>query len=211
MAQCPAKPGPPYQASLRGCHVETTTLVKTSSRTSFDSGDDLAANLTIPDDQLPLPAPGGFSASVQLVMAGGPPVAQITASRLTAVRASAPLTQVLYLQEAGDASLISVRDINQGQMGDCFLLSSIGEIALFHPSAIMNMITVNADGTESVTLYLAASGALPTFGTTSFSGRYPSPSAMTLPATPSTTAPRRTSSTARRRSGYRSWRRRSQR
>jgi Ca2+-binding RTX toxin-like protein len=143
-------------------------FVKTSSRTSFDSGDDLAASLTIPDDQLPLPAPGGFSASVQFVMAGGPPVAQITASLLTALRVSAPLTQVLYLQEAGDASLISVRDINQGQMGDCFLLSSIGEIALFHPSAIMNMISVNADGTETVTLYLDAWGRLPTFGTTSF-------------------------------------------
>ena len=146
-------------------------FVKTSSRTPFDSGDDLAANLTIP-----LPAPGGFSTSVQLVMAGRPPVAQITASRLTAVRASAPLTQVLYLQEAGDASLISV-DINQGQMGDCFLLSAIGEIALFHPSAIMNMITVNADGTETVTLYLDAWGRLPTLAPPR-SSRWPSPSAI---------------------------------
>ena len=50
------------------------------------------------------------------------------------------LTQVLYLQETGDTSLISVNDINQGQIGDCFLLSSIGEIALWHPSAITNMI-----------------------------------------------------------------------
>ncbi len=74
----------------------------------------------------------------------------------------------LYLQEAGDTSLISVRDINQGQIGDCFLLSSIGEIALWHPSAIMNMIHANADGTETVTLHLAASGQLPTYGTTQF-------------------------------------------
>ena len=84
------------------------------------------------------------------------------------VRTTASLTQVLYLQEAGDPALISVNDIHQGQIGDCFLLSSIGELALWHPSAIMNMIRVNADGTETVTLYVAASGALPSFGTTSF-------------------------------------------
>ena len=74
----------------------------------------------------------------------------------------------LYLQEAGETSLISIYDINQGQIGDCFLLSSIGEIALWHPDAITNMITANANGTETVTLHLAASGQLPTYGTTSF-------------------------------------------
>ncbi len=74
----------------------------------------------------------------------------------------------LYLQEFGDSSLISVNDIHQGQIGDCFLLSSIGEIALWHPSYITNMIQVNANGTETVTLYLSASGQLPTYSTTSF-------------------------------------------
>ena len=74
----------------------------------------------------------------------------------------------MYLTEPGDASAISVNDINQGQIGDCFLLSSIGELALFHPAAITNMITANANGTETVTLYDAANGSLPTYGTTSF-------------------------------------------
>jgi hypothetical protein len=85
-----------------------------------------------------------------------------------AAPASATLTDTLYLQEPGDASAISVADINQGQIGDCFLLSSIGELALFHPAAIMNMIHANPGGTETVTLHKASTGTLPGFGTTSF-------------------------------------------
>src|SRR5262249_36786814 len=81
---------------------------------------------------------------------------------------SAGLAQVLYLQEPGDLGAISVTDINQGQMGDCYLLTSIGELALCHPSWITQMIRANADGTETVTLYRASNGSLPNVGTTAY-------------------------------------------
>ena len=115
---------------------------------------------------------------------------------------------MLYLQETGTTGLISVYDINQGQIGDCFLLSSIGEIALWHPSAIMNMIQANANGTETVTLYLAANGSLPTYGTTSFEQV-----SITVTNTfPSDGVEQRRhpgrAERARRRSGSRSWKRR---
>ena len=73
---------------------------------------------------------------------------------------AAPITQILYGSEVKGTVAINVRDINQGQIGDCFLLSSIGEIALLWPSiAITNMIHVNSNGTETVTLYVASNGA----------------------------------------------------
>lgn len=86
-----------------------------------------------------------------------------------AVKVAVPaITQVLYLTETGEASAINVADINQGQIGDCFLLSPIGEIALLNPSFISNMIHVNANGTETVALYEASNGRLPGYGTTAF-------------------------------------------
>ena len=112
----------------------------------------------------------------------------------TIVHATVSLTQVLYLQEAGDPALISVNDINQGQIGDCFLLSAIGEMALFHPSAITNMIHANANSTETVTLYLAAIRPVADIRHDRPSRPPRSPSTTRSRATPSTTAPHRTCS-----------------
>jgi hypothetical protein len=78
------------------------------------------------------------------------------------------LTDVLYLTEVGNSNAISYTDINQDGLGDCFLVSPIGEIAMWKPTFISNMIHVNANGTETVTLYEASTGRLPNYGVTSF-------------------------------------------
>jgi hypothetical protein len=82
--------------------------------------------------------------------------------------AAVATTQTLYLTQAGNTTAISVNDIHQGQLGDCFLLSAFGEEALFHPTAIANMIHKNANGTETVTFYLDKNGRLPSFSSSSF-------------------------------------------
>jgi hypothetical protein len=78
--------------------------------------------------------------------------------------------QALYLREPGDPFKIMASDIHQEQIGDCGLLSVLGEIALKDPNYIpSHLIERNADGTETVTLYNAARGGEVTFGTTHFS------------------------------------------
>jgi hypothetical protein len=79
-----------------------------------------------------------------------------------------PLINTLFLQEAGDTAAISVNDLHQGQLGDCFLIASLGELALTHPDAITRMIKVNANGTETVTLYTDKSGHVAGYGVTAF-------------------------------------------
>jgi hypothetical protein len=70
----------------------------------------------------------------------------------------------LYEVIPGATSSICIADLHQDGLGDCFLISSIGELALTDPAAIQNMIKLNSNGTETVTLYEEASGKLPVPG-----------------------------------------------
>lgn len=76
--------------------------------------------------------------------------------------------QALYLVESGDTTAIAMGDIHQGQIGDCYLLSPIGDLAATRAGSIAGMIHVEADGTETVTLYRAANGSAALPGATVF-------------------------------------------
>ena len=58
-----------------------------------------------------------------------------------------------FIKDPGDSSAVDESDIKQGQIGDCYLMSSMGAIALQHPELIEKMIRDNGDGTYTVTFY----------------------------------------------------------
>jgi hypothetical protein len=52
-----------------------------------------------------------------------------------------------------DTTAVDESDIHQGDIGDCFFMSSLGALALQHPELIEKMIRDNGDGTYTVTFY----------------------------------------------------------
>jgi Calpain family cysteine protease len=89
----------------------------------------------------------------------------------TAITVKTPVivqTQAVYVTETGNTNAISVTDVNQGQIGDCYFLSPLIECAAFHPSTIMDAIKINSDGTETVTLYTDSNGKPVSFNTKTF-------------------------------------------
>jgi hypothetical protein len=54
----------------------------------------------------------------------------------------------------GPSGAPTIQDVNQGYLGDCYFLSSLGEVALQDPSAIKNMISANGNGTYSVRFFV---------------------------------------------------------
>ena len=141
-------------------------MPSTKSTIRISDSSSLPSNVLSSAELAPLP-----SATLDGLTPGAlTPVDISTALGTTAVPGSAvALTDSLYLTEGGTHTAINVADINQGQLGDCFLLSSIGELALYDPAAIRNMININANGTESVALFESPSGHTPGFGATAFS------------------------------------------
>lgn len=79
---------------------------------------------------------------------GNPPFGDITA----ATQHTAIPGQVTTVG-AGDGTGVHPNDISQGQLGDCYLLASLGAIALQNRSIIENAIRDNGDGTYTVTFH----------------------------------------------------------
>jgi Calpain family cysteine protease len=71
----------------------------------------------------------------------------------------------------GPSGAPTSQDVNQGYLGDCYFLSSLGDIALKDPSAIESMITSNGNGTYGVRFmvdgqpdYVTVNSELPVMG-----------------------------------------------
>ena len=58
-----------------------------------------------------------------------------------------------FIRGANDANKASDEDINQGYLGDCYLMAGMAATAQADPKAIENLVKDNGDGTYNVTLY----------------------------------------------------------
>ena len=65
-----------------------------------------------------------------------------------------PTYQNSTLPLYGSSGAPTIQDVNQGYLGDCYFVSSLGEVALQDPSAIENMISSNGNGTYSVRFFV---------------------------------------------------------
>jgi hypothetical protein len=82
-----------------------------------------------------------------------------------------PTYQSSTLPLYGPTGAPTDEDVNQGYLGDCYFLSSLGEIALKDPSAIESMISSNGNGTYGVRFmvdgqpdYVTVNSELPVMG-----------------------------------------------
>jgi hypothetical protein len=57
----------------------------------------------------------------------------------------------LFVKDAGDTHEVDMNDVDQGMIGDCFVMASIAALARQNPEMIKNMIRENEDGTYTVT------------------------------------------------------------
>ncbi|HYV47439.1 MAG TPA: C2 family cysteine protease [Myxococcaceae bacterium] len=58
-----------------------------------------------------------------------------------------------FIQGSGDSNVVEWNDIHQQDLGDCYFMSSLGEIAKANPQLIQNAIKDNGDGSYNVRLY----------------------------------------------------------
>lgn len=60
----------------------------------------------------------------------------------------------------GNDGKVNLTDIQQGDLGDCYFLASLGATLIQHTAAIQNMFTDNGDGTFAVRLFPEHDGAV---------------------------------------------------
>ena len=137
--------GDPWNATWTGGALTTTTLGNLAIGTSQNQMTELIQKWFLGGD---LPAPNFGSAGT-----------------VTYVNSTSPLYNL--------TGIPSINDINQGYLGDCYLLASLAEVAQCEPNTIKSMITDNGNGTYGVRFYIngnpvfvTVNTALPVFSAT---------------------------------------------
>ncbi len=64
----------------------------------------------------------------------------------------------------------SINDVNQGQLGDCYLLAGLAEVAYQNPTAITSMITDNGNNAYGVRFYINGAASYVTVNTSLANG-----------------------------------------
>jgi hypothetical protein len=68
-----------------------------------------------------------------------------------------------FVKGTADVNAIDPNDVQQGQLGDCYLLSAMAAVARANPEAIRRLVRgPNADGTYDVTIYSDTGGVFST-------------------------------------------------
>ena len=118
--------GDPWNATWTGGALTTTALGNLATGTSQSQMTELIQKWFLGGD---LPAPT-FD----------------TTRTVTYVNSTSPLYNL--------TGIPSINDINQGSLGDCYLLASLAEVAQCEPDTIKSMITDNGNGTYGVRFYI---------------------------------------------------------
>jgi hypothetical protein len=58
-----------------------------------------------------------------------------------------------FVKQDGERHAVDPSDVDQGQLSDCYLVASLGGLALRNPDLIRNAVRDNGDGTYTVTFY----------------------------------------------------------
>lgn len=68
-------------------------------------------------------------------------------------KADATVENKLFIHDPFDKNEIDINDVEQGSLGDCYLIAAIAAIAQQNPELIRDMIHDNGDGTYTVTFH----------------------------------------------------------
>jgi len=101
-------------------------------------------------------APAGVDApdgAVAPGLDGTPPPGNPGFGTATGATGHTAITGQPFVLGNGDGTAVHPNDITQGGLGDCWILSSLGALALQNRSIIENAVRDNGDGTYTVTFY----------------------------------------------------------